>query len=133
MSNKDALLPKMIELCKKADINISAKTITDTKPLLDACARTRCTLAKNLGKRIVSMADKRNVIPFDTVGMQDLTDEIFKRIRTIDGIIGLLQKVAKREKRTVTDIRRYLSYSSGPDTNEMSDSDDVIIEGYGEN
>jgi hypothetical protein len=115
----------MIELCKKADIDIRGK-ITDTKPLFEACERTRRSLAKNMGKTICSMADRRNVVQFDTTGLQELLDEVMKRIRTIDGIVALLTKIAKSEKKQVADIRKYLN-SSGGETEE----DDDILEEYG--
>jgi hypothetical protein len=117
----------MIELCKKADIDVRGK-VTDTKPLLEACERTRRSLAKNMGKQIASMADRRNVVQFDSTGMQDLIDEVMKRIRTIDGIVGLLHKIALNEKRQVVDIRRYLSHSSGE---SESEEDSGIVEEYG--
>lgn len=131
MSNtiKTSRLNSMIELCHKADIDVRGK-VTDTKPLLEACERTRRSLAKNMGKQIASMADRRNVVQFNTEGMQNLIDEIMKRINTIDGIVGLLHKIAAGEKRQVVDIRRYLSHSGGEET-DSEDSD--IIEEYGGN
>jgi len=126
------MLNDMIELCKKAQIEIKGR-VQDTRPLIEAAERSRRALAKSMGKTICKMADKRNVVEFDTDGLQDMVDEIIKRIRTIDGITKLLHKVAQREKHKVADIRRYLSHSSGDeDSAEDNDAEDsVIIEEYG--